>query len=150
MLLAAHFSNLVCHCPHSLHPGHPGLLTVTQTHQTCSSFRTSDWLILLPGMFLPQISTQFSSLPPLTFASNISYSLKPSSNTLFKIACHRLTFPLLLYFSPLDLLSNMPYSLPELAIVHLFSLGRKLHEGRNFYPFCSLIYTLVFRSKPGT
>lgn len=107
------------------------------------------WLILL-WMFFPQISTWFTSLPPSNFASNVSFPLKPSSNILFKIACHPLTFPILLYFSPLDLLSNMPYNLPNLAIVYLFSLECKLHEDRHFCLFCSLIYTPVLRSKPGT
>ena len=73
----------------SLHPSHTGLLTVPQAHLTRSPFRISDWLIL-PGMFFPQISTWFTSLPPSNFASNVSFPLKPSSNILFKIACHPL------------------------------------------------------------
>lgn len=132
-------------CPHFT-AATLGSLTVPQAHLTCSPFRISNSALNV----LPQISTWFTSLPPSNFASNVSFPLKPSSNILFKIACHPLTFPILLYFSPLDLLSNMPYNLPNLAIVYLFSLECKLHEDRHFCLVCSLIYTPVLRSKPGT
>lgn len=109
LLTAQYFWHpLLLLCPHAPYSSHTGL-SVLQTGQVCCPVRTSAWVILLPGMFFPQRAAWFTSSPPSSFTSNITFPWKPSLSILLKLYSP-LTFPTLLYFSPWDLsFSNMLY-----------------------------------------